>query len=75
MKPEDIAVYTGISQQSKSVLRILRYFALHGTIELAIVPSQKRTSLWVTTSSETFDFSVDVGCKLAIPSSFHRAVD
>lgn len=31
MKPENIAVYTGISQQS--VLRILRYFALHGTIE------------------------------------------
>lgn len=31
MKPEDIAVYTGISQQS--VLRILRYFGIHGTIE------------------------------------------
>jgi hypothetical protein len=31
MKPEDIAIYTGISQQS--VLRILRYFALHGSIE------------------------------------------
>ena len=31
MKSEDIAIYTGISQQS--VLRILRYFALHGTME------------------------------------------
>jgi CRP-like cAMP-binding protein len=31
MKPGDIAIYTGISQNS--VLRILRYFALHGTIE------------------------------------------
>ena len=31
MKPEDIAIYTGISQ--KSVRRILQYFALHGTIE------------------------------------------
>lgn len=31
MKPEDIAIYTGISRQS--VLRILRYFTLHGTIE------------------------------------------
>ena len=31
MNPENIAIYTGISQQS--VLHILRYFALHGTIE------------------------------------------
>ena len=31
MKPEDIAIYTGISH--KSVLRILRHFTLNGTIE------------------------------------------
>jgi len=31
MKPDDIAIYTGISKQS--VLRILRYFAHHGTVE------------------------------------------
>jgi hypothetical protein len=31
MKPGDIAIYTGISQQS--VLHILRYFTLHGTVE------------------------------------------
>jgi len=31
MKPEDIAIYTGISQQS--VVHILRYFASHGTVE------------------------------------------
>jgi hypothetical protein len=31
MKPEDIAIYAGISHQS--VLRILWYFAHHGTID------------------------------------------
>jgi hypothetical protein len=31
MKPKDISIYTGISQQS--VLRILRHFASHGTVE------------------------------------------
>ena len=31
MKPHDIAIYTGISQ--RAVSRILRYFALHGTVE------------------------------------------
>ena len=31
MKPEDIAIYTGISRQS--VLHILWYFTHHGTIE------------------------------------------
>ena len=31
MKPEAIAIYTGVSQTS--VIRILRYFSLHGTIE------------------------------------------
>jgi transcription initiation factor IIE alpha subunit len=31
MKPRDIAIYTGISQQS--VVRILRHFTNHGTVE------------------------------------------
>ena len=31
MKPDDIAIYTGISQ--RAVSRILCYFARHGTIE------------------------------------------
>jgi transcription initiation factor IIE alpha subunit len=31
MKPDNIAIYTGISH--RSVLRILKYFTLHGTIK------------------------------------------
>ena len=43
MKPENIAIYTGISRQS--VLRILQYFSLHGTIEHKKERKKKGTHL------------------------------